>query len=159
MTPAPNDRADGVGRVTRWLEDVDPRSATPLYEQIATRLRAAVAGGWVREGDPLPSVRRLAALLRINPATVVQAYRELERDGFAELRQGSGTYVRGLEAESRRRERRAQARRLVRELLDRAARLGVSSRALRDALNERPTTVRARGSRRWRARPASSGPI
>src|SRR5262245_48246944 len=106
--------------------DLDPKSATPLYEQIALRLKAAVATGEVRPGDALPSVRQLAGKLRINPATVVQAYRGLEEEGFVELRQGAGTFVRSVAAESRSRERIAQARRLARQMVADAARLGLS---------------------------------
>lgn len=112
---------------------VDPRSPVPLYDQIAERVRTAVATGELRPGDALPSVRQLAGRLRINPATVVQAYRSLESQGFVEIRQGSGTFVRLLHAGTRDRERAAQARRLVRALLGEAARLGLSRQDLRNA--------------------------
>jgi DNA-binding transcriptional MocR family regulator len=72
------------------FDRIDPRSPTPLYAQIAGRLRVAVAAGELRAGDALPSVRALASRLRINPATVAQAYRELEQDGTVEMRQGAG---------------------------------------------------------------------
>ena len=52
------------------LEDLDTKSAVPLYDQIAVRVRAAVATGELHAGDLLPSVRQLAGRLRINPATV-----------------------------------------------------------------------------------------
>lgn len=116
------------------FNDLDPKSAVPLYEQIAVRLKAAVATGELRPTDALPSVRQLAGRLRINPATVVQAYRSLESDGFVEIRQGAGTYVRTMESEARARERQAQARRLVRQLLADSARLGLSRQELKDAM-------------------------
>jgi len=47
-------------------------------------------------GAALPSVRQLASQLRVNPATVVQAYRQLEEVGVVESRQGAGTFVRQL---------------------------------------------------------------
>ena len=74
------------------FEGIDPRSPTPLYAQIAAHIRVAVASGEVRSGDALPSVRALAQSLRVNPATVVQAYRELAMDGFVEMRHGAGTF-------------------------------------------------------------------
>ena len=114
--------------------DLDPKSAVPLYEQIAVRLKAAVATGELRPGDALPSVRQLAGRLRVNPATVVQAYRGLEDEGFVEMRQGAGTYVQAMPQEARSRERAVQARRLTRQLLSDAARLGLSRTDLRDAL-------------------------
>lgn len=116
------------------LTDLDPKSAVPLYEQIALRLKAAVATGELRAGDALPSVRHLAGKLRINPATVVQAYRSLEQTGFLELRQGAGTFVRAIPPEARTRERSAQARRIVRTLLGEAARLGLTRHDLREAI-------------------------
>lgn len=116
------------------FSDLDPKSAVPLYEQIAVRLKAAVATGELRPADALPSVRQLAGRLRINPATVVQAYRSLESDGFVEIRQGAGTFVRTMESEVRARERQAQARRLVRQLLADSARLGLSRQDLKDAM-------------------------
>ena len=114
--------------------DLDTKSAGPLYEQIAVRLKAAVATGELRPADALPSVRQLAGRLRINPATVVQAYRSLETDGFVEIRQGAGTYVRVMQGEARARERSTQARRLLRQMLADAARLGLSRQEIKDAL-------------------------
>ena len=114
--------------------DLDPKSPVPLYDQIARRLKTAVATGELRATDALPSVRQLAGKLRINPATVVQAYRSLEEEGFVEIRQGAGTYVRAMPGEARARERSAQARRLVRELLADSARLGLSRHDLKDAM-------------------------
>ena len=113
---------------------LDPKSAVPLYEQIAQRLKAAVATGELGAGDALPSVRQLAGKLRINPATVVQAYRGLEEEGFVELRQGAGTFVRNLAVDARSRERNAQARRLARKMVAEAARYGLSRQELREAI-------------------------
>lgn len=116
------------------FSDLDPKSAIPLYEQISVRLKAAVATGDLSAGDALPSVRSLAGKLRINPATVVQAYRALETEGFVEMRQGAGTYVKAVQAETRSRERGIQARRLIRSLLADAASLGLSRQELKEAI-------------------------
>lgn len=117
------------------FERLDPRSPVPLYAQIADDVRLAIAGGDLHEGDVLPSVRQLSAELRVNPATVVQAYRELEQDGFVVTRQGAGTFVQNVGRELRSRERRQAARRLVRDLVRDARRLGLGSDDLRDALD------------------------
>lgn len=108
------------------FRQIDARSPIPLYAQIADRLRIAVATGEIKPGMPLPSVRQLATQLRVNPATVVQAYRELEQAGVAESRQGAGTYVREVGQSKREAERMREARRLVRRLLKEAAAVGVS---------------------------------
>ncbi|HEY5491245.1 MAG TPA: GntR family transcriptional regulator [Gemmatimonadaceae bacterium] len=117
------------------FERIDPRSSTPIYAQIAARIRVAVAAGELKTGDGLPSVRALAMRLRVNPATVVQAYRELEVEGLVEMLQGSGTFVKDITPERRARERSADAGRLVRELLAEAARRGISASELKHALD------------------------
>jgi len=104
---------------------IDPRSPVPLYEQIAACVRVAVASGELAAGDALPSVRGLARELRVNPATVVQAYRDLAADGFVELRHGQGTFVQEVSSVVREEERAVQARELVRGLLENAARRGI----------------------------------
>jgi GntR family transcriptional regulator len=75
----------------------------------------------LQPGDALPSVRQLAADLGINPNTVKQAYRELEREGLVHVRRGQGTFVTDVAVDGAERERMlrsvagralAQARRL-----------------------------------------------
>jgi len=116
------------------FRQIDPRSSIPLYVQIADRIRIAVATGEMPSGGALPSVRNLASQLRVNPATVVQAYRELEEVGVVESRQGAGTFVRELAEPKRDAERQRLARRLVRQLLQEAAALGVMREDLEQAL-------------------------
>jgi GntR family transcriptional regulator len=118
------------------FDRLDPRLPTPLYAQIADRVRVAVATGDLVAGDALPSVRALASDLRVNPATVVQAYRELSQEGIVDMRQGSGSFIADVAPERRSRERQATARRLVRELFAEAARLGVGIDDLKSALDE-----------------------
>jgi GntR family transcriptional regulator len=112
------------------FDDIDPRSPTPLYAQIAARVRIAVAAGDLDPGDSLPSVRVLAADLRVNPATVSQAYRDLAADGFVEKRHGQGTFIRAVPSFLREEERAATAQQLVRKLLQDGARLGLDGEEL-----------------------------
>jgi GntR family transcriptional regulator len=65
----------------------------PIYVQIMDEIRRAIVIGTLRADEPLPSVRQLSADLRVNPNTVQQAYRELERDGVVYVRRGQGTFV------------------------------------------------------------------
>lgn len=109
------------------FDEIDPRSPTPLYEQIAARIRVAVAAGDLSPGDALPSVRKLARDLRVNPATVVQAYRDLAADGFVEMRHGQGTFVQEVSPFLMHEERATRAQGLVRKLLEDAARLGIGA--------------------------------
>lgn len=116
------------------FDSIDPRKPTPLYAQIAASVRVAVATGALAPGTALPSVRALANQLRVNPATVVQAYRELSLEGFVEKRHGAGTFVLDVAPEVRRQEREIVARSIARRALGEAARAGVSAEALRAAL-------------------------
>ena len=120
--------------VAQLFDQIDPRSPTPLYAQIASRVRVAVAAAELQPGDALPSVRQLAARLRVNPATVVQAYRDLETEGFVEMRQGTGTFVREVRPERRADERANQATTMVRQMITEAGRLGVSLEELHAAI-------------------------
>ena len=61
--------------------------------QIMDEVRRALVVGTLRTEYPLPSVRELASQLVVNPRTVLQAYRELEREGVLYVRRGQGTFV------------------------------------------------------------------
>ena len=118
------------------FQGIDPRSPNPLYAQIAAQIRVAVASGEVRPGDALPSVRSLAQRLRVNPATVVQAYRELEMDGFVEMRHGAGTFVREVPTDRKTEERLERARLIARQALQEAARMGIPASELLEVMRE-----------------------
>lgn len=72
---------------------VHPASGVPIYLQIENQVRHAVAAGAMRQDDPLPSVRKLAAELRVNPNTVARAFQNLEREGVLRTVPGGGCYV------------------------------------------------------------------
>lgn len=72
---------------------LDSSSGTPLYLQLAEQLRLGIATGVLRPGDQMPTVRELAAQLRVNPNTVARVYRDLQAEGLLSSRQGSGTFV------------------------------------------------------------------
>lgn len=115
---------------------LDPRSPVPLYAQIAEQLRVAIVAQELVADTPLDSVRGLAGRLRVNPATVVQAYRQLEVEGFVEMRQGSGTYVRAIDAGLRASTQESQARELVRGVIEEAGKRGIRLDALRAAFDK-----------------------
>lgn len=77
------------------LIHVNASSGVPIYLQIETQVKNAVAAGALKKGEALPSVRKLAVELRINPNTVARAYQELEREGVIGTVPGGGTYVAG----------------------------------------------------------------
>jgi len=65
----------------------------PIYRQLRDRVVAMILDGVLREGDPLPSVRNVAADSRINPLTVLRAYEKLVDEGLVEKRRGLGMFV------------------------------------------------------------------
>ena len=87
------------------IRPIDPR---PIYLQIMDEIRRALVLGTLKPGDPLPSIRQLASELRVNPNTVAQAYRELEREGTVYVQRGQGTFV-SPDVQPGREERRALA--------------------------------------------------
>ncbi|HKC27126.1 MAG TPA: GntR family transcriptional regulator [Jatrophihabitans sp.] len=69
------------------------RSNVPPYLQLVEQVRQALLSGVLRPGDRLPTVKEVVGSLAINPNTVLKAYRDLEREGLVEGRQGVGTFV------------------------------------------------------------------
>ncbi len=118
------------------LISIDTADARPIYVQIMDEIRRAVVLGTVKPDDPLPSVRQLAGELKVNPNTVQQAYRELERDGLVYVRRGQGTFVAEEGAVQTDRERKELARMVADRALREAYRNGLSSRDLVEAIRE-----------------------
>jgi DNA-binding transcriptional regulator YhcF (GntR family) len=71
----------------------NPSLGVPIYLQLVEQVKHAIETGALRAGDQLPSIRPLAEELVINANTVAKAYRELEREGVVELKQGAGAFV------------------------------------------------------------------
>ena len=65
----------------------------PIYRQLRDRVVAMILDGVLKEGDPLPSVRNVAAEYRVNPLTVLKGYQELVDEELVEKRRGLGMYV------------------------------------------------------------------
>jgi len=75
------------------LLQIDHHSGQPIYRQVIDQIRRQVVAGQLREGAQLPSVRELAAQLRVNPMTISKAYSLLEVEGLLERRRGVGLFV------------------------------------------------------------------
>jgi GntR family transcriptional regulator len=108
---------------------LNPLSGTPLYLQLVERLKHSIATGAIKAGEQLPSVRKMAEDLLINPNTVVRAYRDLEREGIAELRHGSGVFV--SESVSARTALMKKAEPIIRSAVDRLESLDLSEDDIR----------------------------
>jgi GntR family transcriptional regulator len=113
---------------------IDTRGAKPIYVQIMDEVRRLIVIGDLKAHDALPSVRQLAADLKLNHNTIVQAYRELEREQVVYARRGHGTFVAEQTAP------RAQRDRVLGEVVDRALtdahRHGIAPTALLEALRK-----------------------
>jgi GntR family transcriptional regulator len=65
----------------------------PIYRQLRDRVIAMILDGVLDEGDPLPSVRNVAAEYRVNPLTVLKAYQQLVDEDLVEKRRGLGIFI------------------------------------------------------------------
>jgi len=65
----------------------------PIYRQLRDRVVAMILDGVLKEGDPLPSVRVVAAEYRLNPLTVLKGYQQLVEEALVETRRGRGMFV------------------------------------------------------------------
>ena len=76
------------------MTDPEWKEHQPIYRQLRDRVVALLLDGLLNEGDPLPSVRSVAAEFRINPLTVLKAYQQLADENIVERRRGLGMFVR-----------------------------------------------------------------
>ena len=65
----------------------------PIYRQLRDRVVAMILDGVLREGDPLPSVRTVAAEYRVNPLTVLKGYQQLVDELLVESKRGRGMFI------------------------------------------------------------------
>jgi GntR family transcriptional regulator len=73
--------------------DLDFNNSQPIYRQLRDRVVAMILDGVLKEGDPLPSVRTVAAEYRVNPITVLKGYQELVDEQLVETRRGRGMFI------------------------------------------------------------------
>jgi GntR family transcriptional regulator len=74
--------------------DQEWNDGQPIYRQLRDRVIAMILDGVLKEGDPLPSVRNVAAEFRVNPLTVLKSYQELVDEELVEKRRGLGMFIR-----------------------------------------------------------------
>ena len=74
---------------------MDPQwdDSQPIYRQLRDRVVAMILEGVLKEGDPLPSVRAVAAEFRLNPLTVLKGYQQLVEEQLVEKKRGRGMFV------------------------------------------------------------------
>lgn len=85
-----------------WIPvHIDETRPEPLYHQVEVQLRSLILSGRLAEGTLLPSIREFAADLRCSAITVRRVYQDLENEGLLRTRQGTGTFVAGIDQSAR----------------------------------------------------------
>ena len=113
----------------------------PIYRQLRDRVVAMILDGILKEGDPLPSVRNVAADYRVNPLTVLKGYQQLVDKGLVETRRGRGMFInsgaRNLLLEGERQKFLGEEWPRIYETIQR---LGLKAHELLTAANERSSS-------------------
>lgn len=120
---------------------IDPHNGLAIYDQIVRQIKFAVAGGVLKSGEMVLSVRELARELAINPNTIARAYRQLQTDGVLQSVRGTGLEVATGAAERCRSERLKLIRTRLRQVLVEAKQSRLDPQALRDLIDKELKTI------------------
>jgi len=115
--------------------DINPTSGVPIYRQLIEQVHAMVAGGRLRPGDMLPSVRQVAQAAAVNPMTVSKAYSRLESEGTVQRIRGQGMRVEKRAISIPLKQRREQFRQLAQSAIARGHQLGLTEPQIREVLD------------------------
>jgi GntR family transcriptional regulator len=120
----------------------------PIYRQLRDRVVAMIIDGVIKEGDPLPSVRNVAAEYRVNPLTVLKGYQHLVDDQLVEKKRGLGMFIK---AGARDLLLQGERQKFLKEQWPRIhatiQRLGLTPKELLDAAKPRPSSKPAKEER------------
>jgi len=120
----------------------------PIYRQLRDRVVAMIIDGVIKEGDPLPSVRNVAAEYRVNPLTVLKGYQHLVDDQLVEKKRGLGMFIK---AGARDLLLQGERQKFLTEQWPRIhatiQRLGLTPKELLDAAKPRPSSKPAKEER------------
>jgi GntR family transcriptional regulator len=105
---------------------VHASSGVPIYRQLVDQVEALVAGGRLRPGDVVPSVRQVAAALGVNPMTVSKAWSRLEANGVLDRDRGRGMVVAARREAVSLADRRVEVQPLVDRAVTHALHLGLT---------------------------------
>jgi GntR family transcriptional regulator len=110
-------------------------SPDPIYEQVTRQVKAHIISGELREGESLPSIRRLAQDLQISVITTKRAYEELEKEGFIDTVEGKGSFVAMQNKELLREKKMKVVEEKLAGAVDEARLLGITRTELEAMLN------------------------
>ena len=117
----------------------------PIYRQLRDRGVHMILDGVLKEGDPLPSVRNVAAEFRVNPLTVLKAYQQLVHEDLVEMRRGLGMFVKaGARALLLKGERQKFLNEEWPRVAEKIQRLGLTQKELDAAAAKRRSTAKGR---------------
>jgi GntR family transcriptional regulator len=128
------------------LFDIQPKSDTPIFEQIVAQVIFNIASGGLEAGELIPSVRELGTRLTVHPNTVAKAFAELERLGVVTARRGRGMEVTPDADKICQAERRRRVGNRIRETLREAVTSGLSHEEIRRLVEDEIS--RSNGKRR-----------
>jgi GntR family transcriptional regulator len=119
--------------------DLEWNDNQPIYRQLRDRVVAMILDGVLKEGDPLPSVRNVAAEYRVNPLTVLKSYQELVDSELVEKKRGLGMFVKeGARSLLLKGERQKFLSEEWPRVYETIQRLGLKAEELLDGVNGRP---------------------
>ena len=109
-------------------------SPDPIYEQITRQIKSQIISNDLKEGESLPSIRKLAKELQISVITTKRAYEELEKEGFIDTVSGKGSFVAAQNKEFLREKKMKIVEEKLSEAVSEARTLGISIKDLRQML-------------------------
>lgn len=105
---------------------VSNASADPIYEQIGKQIKSHIIAGDLRQGDSLPSIRKLSKDLQVSVITTKRAYEELEKEGFIDTVGGKGCFVAMQNKELLREKKRKTVEDMLADTVAEAQKLGIA---------------------------------
>jgi GntR family transcriptional regulator len=116
---------------------VDPESSVPIYIQIEDSINSLIAAGQIQPGEQLPTIRELAAEIRVNLNTVARAYFELDKEGVITTQRGKGTFVSGVPDQKQiKKTRQKLLQSIIQTALEEAYGLGYSVKEIQAAFQK-----------------------
>ncbi len=109
-------------------------SPDPIYEQVTRQIKGQIISGELKEGDPLPSIRKLAQDLQISVITTKRAYEELQKEGFIDAVEGKGSFVAMQNKELLREKKMKLVEEKMTEAVEEARLLGINLAELKEML-------------------------
>lgn len=109
-------------------------SSEPIYEQIGKQIKAQIISGDLKEGEGLPSIRKLAIELQISVITTKRTYVELEKEGFIDVVAGKGTFVAIQNKELLKEKKMKSVEDLMSDAILEAQKLGITFEELQEML-------------------------